>query len=55
MEKLFISEGALKYRLNKIYNSMGVRGRTECVRQLRDQLDSENPFRAILTAEYRED
>ena len=55
VEKLFISEGALKYRLNKIYNSMGVKGRTECVRQLRDQLDSENPFRAILTAEYRED
>ena len=40
MEKLFISEGALKYRLNKIYNSMGVKGRTECVRQLRDQLDA---------------
>ena len=43
-EELFISEGSLKYRLNKLYTALNVRGKSEFVRLVRNLLGSANPF-----------
>ena len=41
---LFISDGTLRYRLNKICQSLELRGRAALTDFLRTQLRSENPF-----------
>ena len=43
-EELFISEGSLKYRLNKLYTALNVRGKSEFVLLVRNLLGSANPF-----------
>ncbi len=43
-EALYISDSALYYRLNRIYESAGRKGRADFVAFVREQLDSENPF-----------
>ena len=48
-EKLFISESALKYRLNKVFSAVGAQGKSSFIRFVQEQLDSENPFRALVT------
>ena len=48
VETLFISESALKYRLNKIYTALAVSGKADCIRFIREQLAGDNPFRSHL-------
>ena len=44
-DALFISDGTLRYRLNKICQSLHLRGRAALTDFMRSQLHAENPFR----------
>ncbi len=50
-EKLFLSDGALRYRLSKIYKRLGVSGRKQMETLIRAQFAGTNPFRRALAEE----
>ena len=50
-EQLFLSSGSLRYRLGKIYQSLGVPTRKKMETMLRSQFGETNPFRRALDPE----
>ncbi len=54
-ERNFLSEGALRYRLNRIYTNAGVRNRAEMLRQVRTVFGGANPFSRFSETDRRAD